>query len=191
MITLKNILRNKEIIRKEILRKLKAQTKEERFTKSAVIKEKLFRLDEFKKAKCVVFFVSMDEEVYTHQMIDESIQVGKRVGVPIVAKGKKDLIISQITDRLKQLEIGPYDIYQPRADSAMPIPYDQIDLILVPGLAFDKAGNRLGRGKGYYDRFLGNIPRDTRTIGLCYDFQILKAVPTLANDISVQMLLSN
>lgn len=207
MTILKNILRNKQTLtkksisskillskrklRKEISHKLKSQTKNENFKKSDSIKEKLFELMEFKKARCVVAYVSMPDEVDTHQIIDESIRMKKRVGIPVVVKGKEDLIISQITNRIRQLEVGPYGVHQPKRDEIRPIPYKEMDLVLVPGVSFDKDGNRLGRGKGYYDRFLKKLPKHALIIGLCFDFQIAGSVPTLPHDIPVRMLLTN
>ncbi|MCM8781460.1 MAG: 5-formyltetrahydrofolate cyclo-ligase [Candidatus Omnitrophica bacterium] len=178
-------------IRKEILHKLKSQSKDDVLRKSAVIKKRLFELEEFRKARCVIFYVSMPHEVDTHQMIDESIQMGKVVGVPVVIKGENDLTISRITDRLRQLEKGPYGISQPKLTEINSIPYEDMELVLVPGLAFDKDGNRLGRGKGYYDRFLKKLAIHVLTIGLCFDFQVLDSIPRLPHDIPLKMLLTN
>ena len=186
-----NILSEKRKIRKEILAKLKSQSEVNIFKKSETVKKRLFELEEFKKAGCVVFYVSMRDEVDTHEMIDESIRIGKRIGVPVVVEGKKDLAISQITDRTRQLQEGPYGISQPEVKEIKPIPDGDIDLVLVPGLAFDKDGNRLGRGKGYYDRFLKRLPKPSLTIGLCFDFQVVKSVPRLPRDIPVKMLITN
>lgn len=189
------ILSYKWELRKEILNSLKSQNDAEKLKKSLVIKNKLFELEGFIKTRCVVAYVSMSEEVDTHQIIDESIRMGKTVGVPVMVssgkKGKKDLIISQITDRIRQLEIGPYGINEPKANEIRPIPYENMDVVLVPGVGFDKNGNRLGRGKGYYDRFLKKLPKNALTIGLCFDFQIQESVPTLPHDMPVRMLLSN
>ncbi|MDD5450140.1 MAG: 5-formyltetrahydrofolate cyclo-ligase [Candidatus Omnitrophica bacterium] len=189
------ILLYKGDLRKEIFNRLRSQPNTERLKKSLIIQELLFKSEKFRKARCVAAYVSMTDEVDTHQIIDESIRMGKVVGVPLTISdaksGKKDLIISQITDRIRQLEIGPYGIRRPKANEIRPIPYKNIDLVLVPGLSFDIEGNRLGRGKGYYDRFLKKLPKNALTIGLCFDFQIQKSVPTLPHDIPVRMLISN
>jgi 5-formyltetrahydrofolate cyclo-ligase len=190
------ILLSKRKLRKEILSRLKAVKSLEILKKSAVIRDRLFALEEFKRARCVIAYVSMPDEVDTHQLIDESIGMGKQIGVPVLTaakgkKGKRDLIISQITDRIKQLEIGPYGIKQPKQSDIKPVPCKEMDLILVPGLAFDREGNRLGRGKGYYDRFLEKIPKTALTIGLCFDFQVAESVPKLPHDIPVRMLISD
>lgn len=181
----------KQKLRKEILEKLKSQSKEQILKKSRVIKDKLFGLEDFKRAKCVIAYVSQSEEVDTHMLIDESIRMGKIVGVPVVERGKRELIISQISDRVRQLEIGPYGLSQPKRDEIRPISFGEMELILVPGLAFDERGNRLGRGKGYYDRFLKKLPKAALTVGLCFDFQKMESVPALPHDIPVRKLISS
>jgi 5-formyltetrahydrofolate cyclo-ligase len=185
------IIAYKKKARKEILSKLRSQSRTDILKKSSIIKERLFGLEEFRKARCVIAYVSMAEEVDTHQIIDESIRMGKMVGVPVLVKGERDLIISQITDRIRQLEIGPYGINQPKKDEIKPISPESMDLILVPALVYDKGGNRLGRGKGYYDRFLEKVPEHALTVGLCFDFQIAESVPTVPHDIPVRTLLTD
>ena len=190
------ILLDKKKLRKEILNRLRSQDKEDLLKRSLKIKNKLFELEEFKKARCVIFYVSMEDEVDTRQMIDESIRMGKTVGVPVIistsgGEGKRELAISQITDRIKQLEVGPYRIIQPKQIEVRPISCKNMDLILVPAVAYDESGNRLGRGKGYYDRFLEKLPDNALTIGLCFDFQLIKSVPMLSHDISVRKVLTD
>ena len=186
----------KHKIRKHIKSIINSYSALEKRRKSDIIRDKLLNEEEFKKAKCVVSYVSMGEEADTHQLIDESIRMGKIVGVPVLlpakgGKGEKKLMISRITDRMKQLEVGPYCISQPKPSDIKPISCAEMDLILVPALAFDRKGRRLGRGKGYYDRFLGNIPESALTVGLCFDFQMMESVPTLPHDIPVRMVISN
>ena len=83
-----------------------------------------------------------------------------------------------------RLKKGLYGIGEPIERKFVGL--DKIDLVLVPGLAFDKRGNRLGRGKGYYDRFLKELPENKTYIGLAYDFQILRSLPTTPLDVAVQ-----
>ncbi|NQU73550.1 MAG: 5-formyltetrahydrofolate cyclo-ligase [Candidatus Omnitrophica bacterium] len=184
------ILLSKRKIRKEISSQLRSQEKKQILENSAAIKRRLFDLEEFKKARCVVFYVSMETEVNTYDMIDESIQMGKRVGVPVVVEGEGCLNISQINSREKELKKGFYGVGQPEAKTIRPIPCEDMELVLVPGIAFDKAGNRLGRGKGYYDKFLKGLPKRALTIGLCFNFQVVESIPRLPHDIPVKMLLA-
>lgn len=177
-------------IRKKILAKLKNQKEEERQRKSFLIRDKLFRLSVFKKAKNIMFYLSKDGEVNTIPMIKEAIKKGKKIAVPITLTDQKELAVSLISGKDKELEIGPWGIKQPRKSSVRPINLKEIDLVVVPGLAFDSKKNRLGRGGGYYDRFLKKLPKSISALGLAFDFQILKSLPTSFHDVKVTKLLT-
>jgi len=180
---------SKESIRREILKRLNEQSEIERARKSLKIKKELLALEEFKLAETVMFYVSKDGEVDTIPMIKDTLRMGKRVAVPISKAEKKELIASQILDLEKELTKGPYGILQPKSKYVRPVPIEEIDLVIVPGVAFDKTGRRLGRGAGYYDRFLKKFPKDIPFIGLAFDFQVVEDLPTHSHDIPVQRLL--
>ena len=166
----------KKKLREDILEKLHNISKEEKGKKVRALKEKLFSLEEFKKAECVMFYVSKDYEVDTHNMIDESIAMGKKVVVPITLKEEKRLRPSELKDREKELIKGHYGIHQPGEEHIRPVPLEEVDLMVVPALAFDKSGHRLGHGGGYYDRFLEKAPPGIFTVGLAFDFQVVEDV---------------
>src|SRR3989338_791150 len=180
----------KHKIRKEIKRKFKAYSTLEKTRKSAIIRDKLFNEEEFKKAKVVMFYVSLKDEVDTYHMIDEALKAGKRVCVPVILKEEKRLIAGEIHNRFEDLESQHFGIYQPRQDRAKEVPLDDIDLVVVPGVAFDKKNIRLGRGHGYYDRFLSGLPRATKALGLAFDFQIVEDLPQDSHDIPVWKVVS-
>ncbi|NQT22005.1 MAG: 5-formyltetrahydrofolate cyclo-ligase [Candidatus Omnitrophica bacterium] len=178
--------------RKEILGKLKEHTKEEKSYKSDVIKTKLFSSKDFKKAHVVMFYVSKEEEVSTHYMLDDALEDGKKVVIPYITGEAKEIIASELKGAITDLELGPYGILQPRKDSSPEeFPLEKIDLVIVPGVAFDEQNNRLGRGKGYYDRFLRKLPPGTETIGLCFDFQIVGYLPQESHDFPVSRVITN
>ncbi len=175
----------KENLRKEILKKLRDISMEEKERKVKGLKEKLFSSEEFKKAKCVMFYVSKDYEVDTHKMIDESIAMGKKVVVPITLKEEKTLRPSELRDREKELVKGHYGIHQPHEKHIRPVPLKEVDLMVVPGIAFDRSGHRLGHGGGYYDRFLEKAPPTVFTVGLAFSFQIVDELPRHDTDIPI------
>jgi len=175
----------KHKIRKVIKEKIKTYSDLEKFRKSDIIKSKLFNGEEFKKSKVVMFYVSLKDEVSTFSMIDEAIMAGKRVCVPVIFKNEKRLIAGEIQDREKDLEKQHFGIYQPKEGRVQEVPFDDIDLVIVPGMAFDKDNVRLGRGHGYYDRFLCALPKKTKTIGLAFDFQLVDKLPKDSHDIPV------
>jgi 5-formyltetrahydrofolate cyclo-ligase len=175
----------KHKIRHEIRHKIKACSELEKSCKSAIIRRKLFSESEFKKARVVMFYVSLRDEVDTISMIDEAVKTGKRVCVPVILREDKRLIAGEIKDRVKDLEKQHFGIFQPRAGHVREVPLEDIDLVIVPGVAFDKDNVRLGRGHGYYDRFLSSLPQSTKTIGLAFDFQLVESLPKDSHDIPV------
>jgi len=174
----------KHAIRKEIRTKLSLLPEEERLRKSELIRVKLFRGREFRDARCVMWYVSTEEEVDTRRMIEETLRMGKRVCVPVVLKGSKKMVVSEIQES-DILHKGCYGIYQPSDSSVDPVPLEEIDLVVVPGVAFDHGNVRLGRGHGYYDRFLCNLPKDVTTIGLAFDVQLVEKLPRDSHDVPV------
>ncbi len=120
-------------------------------------------------AHIVMLYHPLWDEVDVRPMLRRALDAGKRVVLPTV-KGD-DIIPVEITPSTEWV-VGDFDIMEPVAE-----PYvGDIDLVVVPGVAFDKNGNRLGRGKGYYDRFLEKYPQTYR-LGLCFEFQIVDSVP--------------
>ncbi len=186
-----DVKEKKKNIRQELLKKLRSQDKEQRRLKSEKIKGRLYAHEKFKIADTVMFYISEDFEVNTEQMIRDSLKSGKKIAVPITVVSQNKLIASLLVDFDKELSKGPYGILQPKSDFVRPVPLKKIDLIIVPGVAFDLRGYRLGRGTGYYDRFLSKIPESALTIGLAFDFQLVDNIPTSSRDIAVKEIISN
>jgi len=184
-------LSSKNVIRKEIRSTLKRQSPEGRARKSGIIAEKLFSSDDFQKARFVMFYVAMGEEVETRRMIEKALQEGKKVAVPYIENETGLMTAALINNTDKDLEKGPYGIYQPRQDALRKVPLENIDLVIVPGVAFDEKNHRIGKGKGYYDNFLGKLSPDTVTIGICFAFQIVKQVPVESHDVPVTKVISD
>lgn len=177
----------KQQIRSKILLRLKRQKEADRDRKSKLIKRKLFRTSVFKKAKIVMFFISFGGEVNTKNMIKEAIRLGKKIAVPVCGKnrGMKPCLLLQQNAGLMP---GLYGIPEPAIKKRVNL--EDLDLVIVPGVAFDTTGNRLGRGKGYYDRFLHKLDsKKTFSMGLAFDFQILPSVPATKNDKKVNRVI--
>jgi len=176
-------------IRKEIKERLRSQKDEERLKKDKIIKEKLLSLEEFKQAKTAAFYISFGGEVDTAALIDEATAAGKRIVVPVMVKDNLEL--REIKNRMTGLIQGPYGIEQPAVDGSKPFPKDKLDVIIVPGIAFTKDGLRLGRGKGFYDRFLKTLLRRVKKIGLAYDLQIVRDLPVTKDDFPMDIVITN
>lgn len=180
------VMLTKARIRSKILLRLKTQKEEDRNRKSKLITSKLLRNKVFKKAKIVMFYIAFGGEVNTEEMIREAQKTGKLICVPVCRKDRETMQPAILEDHAKLIK-GPYGVLEP-ATRAQVEPKD-LDLVIVPGVAFDKKGNRLGRGKGCYDRFLCSLSAKTASIGLAFDFQMLPLVPTACHDVSVKQVI--
>ena len=133
-----------------------------------------------------MFYLALNGEVETTDMINKARQIGKEICVPLCDNQEKRLRPALLQEN-SILEKGPYNTWQPQIKIDLPI--EKLDLVIVPGLAFDKDGNRLGRGRGYYDRLLKIVPHNTHSIGLAFDFQILTNLPFNQEDTPVEKVL--
>ncbi|MBQ1781126.1 MAG: 5-formyltetrahydrofolate cyclo-ligase [Bacteroidales bacterium] len=164
---------NKKELRQDIRAAKKLHTPEELLLQSEVILRKLAQHLRFLEAERVMLYASLPDEVQTLSFL-ETWRHRKTVILPTVVGD--DIIPVELAENVEFAE-GDFHIPEPQNH-----PYTgDFDLIVVPGMAFDKAGHRLGRGKGYYDRFLSQHPQ-VYTIGLCFDFQLLPEVPFEPHD---------
>ncbi|MBI2885212.1 MAG: 5-formyltetrahydrofolate cyclo-ligase [Candidatus Omnitrophica bacterium] len=171
-----------------MLRRLQQQKENERLRKSAHVRRRLARVGAFRRAKTVCCYVALPYEVETRRLMTQMLETGKRVVVPLV-RGTR-LVLSELRDLDTDLAPGAYGVWEPVRSAVRPVPVKDVDLVLVPGLGFDRRGHRLGHGLGYYDRLLARLPKTTATIGLCFDFQQLDRLPTAPHDHAVQRVLA-
>ncbi len=177
-------------LRTTVLRRLKQQKEDARRRRSEAIRRKVFRLTAFRRATTVCCYVALPYEVQTWRMIEDMLTQGKRVVVPVVQPRTKRLALSEIRDPGTDLTRGSYGVWEPHRRAHRPVPVRELDLVLVPGLAFDRHGHRLGHGHGYFDRFLARVPKSTPTVGLAFRFQLLDRLPLASHDHAVQTVLS-
>ena len=182
---------NKIKLRQLILELLRSQKERDRTLKIRAIQKKFFKMPEFKRAQTILFYASFDGEVDTFEMMRKTLKLKKIVALPVAMRPSKKLIPTRI-NRLKYLQPGLYGIHEPPKARENIVKLKDIDLVVVPAVAFDKKNHRLGRGAGYYDRFLSALPQGTPTIGLAFDFQIVAKVPQLKpHDVPVSFVITN
>ncbi len=181
----------KSVIRKRVLNLLRNQKEEDRLRKSLVILERLFAIPEFQNSKIILFYASFDGEVETFEMMKQTQRFGKKIALPAIDLNKKEIIPALVAKPEKDLEDGPYGIKQPKYNEINPLDLEEIDMCIVPGVAFDKKNHRLGRGEGFYDRFLKTLPRGTPSVGLAFDFQVVDCLPHQTHDIPVSQVITN
>jgi len=184
-------IKTKTDIRKEVLKTLRNQKEEERFRKSLVILDKLFATPEFQSSKTVLFYSSFDVEVKTFEMMLKARESGKQVALPTINVEKKEIIPSIVEDLHGDLETGPYGIQHVKEHVRYPVDPRRVELVIVPGIAFDRGGYRIGRGAGFYDRFLARFGSEISSIGLAFDFQVFEQIPHDDHDIPVTQVITN
>jgi len=186
----------KRKLRQEFLKKRDNLSRDEIGSKSEKIEKRLFALPEFQRAKTVMFYVSFRSEVETEKMIRNALKLKKKIVIPVV-HGEK-IVVSEIKNLKKELTKGSFGIKEPKKEFRRRVNQKEIDIVVVPGVVFDKRGGRLGYGRGYYDRFLRSKSirsrmsrsRQCALIGLAFDLQIARKIPLVKGDMKVDKIVT-
>ncbi len=144
---------------------------------SSEINARLLKLPEVRNSSTISTYLHTGSEVRTKELVEWAIANGKRLVVPISDRANKLLIFSQVKSPERELERGSYGIPEPKEEFRRPVPLEAADLMLVPGVAWDKSGYRIGYGAGYYDRSINAMRTRVMKIGLAYEFQLVPKVP--------------
>lgn len=174
-------------MRSEFRRRISEISSRVRKAKSGKILKKILKDVLFQEAKTVFTYVALPQEVQTAGLIRQALRLGKRVFAPRMKARNPHFDICEILDPVRHLKKGRYGVLEPKRGRK--IHRGQLDLIIVPGLAFDKEGNRLGRGKGFFDRFLEKTGK-TPKIGLAFKEQMTKKIPVERHDIPMDRIIT-
>ena len=174
---------DKKQLRSEIRARKRAMTEEEIREKSRILTEKFLATEAYRNACTLYGYLPYNQEVRTLPLLEQALRDGKRVAVPKVYGEEMKFIYME---DLSKVEKGYAGIPEPVADG--PVAEDETALVLMPGLAFDPVGHRIGYGGGFYDKFLAREPGHP-TVALCYDFQMLPHLETEEFDKSVDLVI--
>ena len=160
-----------------------------------VLSEKIVRdfmkLPEYAKAGTVMFYVDVRTEVRTRQSLPDALTHGKRIVVPYCVDGELELFLLENMD---ELSIGMYKILEPKPElRELPekrVPVEELDLVMVPGVAFDRRGARMGHGMGYYDKLLEHARPDAPLVALAFECQLFPEIPTQAHDVFMDKIVT-
>lgn len=177
-----NVISEKELIRERIKKKKQQLTDKEKEIEAANVFEKIEALPEFINAHNIMIYWSMPDELPTHNFIIRWSK--KKIMLLPVVKGE-DMLIKPFSTK-EELKQGSLGIWEPDTQKEY---LNSIDLVIVPGVAFDRDKSRLGRGKGYYDRYF--INKRIVKIGVCFDFQLLESIPIDSFDIKMDKVVTN
>ena len=180
--------KTKQELRSEFLRIRRAVAPAQREIWNCRIAELLMSWPIYQQCRSVMFYVAMADETATAGLIEDALQRGKQVYAPLLGTQYGEMSAAAIK-RPQDLVIGKYGLKMPPPDSATLAVGESIDLIVVPGVVFDRTGNRLGMGAGYYDRFF-SWTRHTVRLGLAWDCQVVAEAPREPHDVRMHYLLT-
>lgn len=194
---------DKQELRKEIRNRKRQFTQDQLGELSLSAISKLRKHPKVMAAHTLLLYYSLPDEVNTHEWIDELVAEGKRVLLPVVVNDK-DMVIREYTGK-HDLAEGSFHIMEPIGKLFPVEKYPEIEVAIIPGMSFDAGGHRLGRGKGYYDRFLTKLRgmeenhcerkeadgTEVYKIGICFGFQKLQEIPFESHDILMDEVTTN
>lgn len=179
----------KKKIRDKILeerKKLNSQNIEEI---SDIIINKVKDLDSYHKSKNIFIYVDFKNEVETKKFIKYMLSDNKKVIIPYTDTKNTNIIPVEIKNLEEDVKVSSYGYLEPNNNETS-IDIDKIDLIIVPGVAFDKRLNRIGFGKGYYDRILQNKAKNSNVVAIAFEFQVMESIPYDKHDIKMDMIIT-
>ena len=168
---------DKKSLRKKVLAARDSLTWDQVEANSVKIAEQLFALPQYQAAQTIMYFLNFGKEVLTMKMVPQTLAHGKRAVATKTVTKERRMILSEIYDLEADLEPGLWGIPEPKAEALRPLEPTEIDFVIVPGVAFDLQGNRLGYGGGYYDRFFPQLREGVPLVAVTFELQIVKEVP--------------
>lgn len=177
----------KRALRLEIRARVRRMPPEQRAEASAQARQLLVQQSPWRTARCVLFFAPLDDELDLWPLVATALAAGKSVALPRFESASQSYGPCQISDPEQDLRAGRFGILEPDRNCAE-LPLNRLDFVLVPGVAFDARGCRLGRGRGYYDRLLHAV--QGVTCGAAFDEQIVRHLPLGPHDVNVKCILT-
>ena len=180
----------KSEIRSEALALRVALSEKERTEKSQQIMERLFGFANFLEAKIVMYYMNYSSEVATEAMIQKTLEYEKIVALPLVDQTNKQIVSLKIDDLKTDVRPGYKGIPEPIPQRCKVIPIEQINLAIIPGVAFDERGGRIGHGTGFYDKFIPKLDVTTRKVALSFECQIVPQIPMEPHDRYIDIIIT-
>jgi len=179
----------KQELRAAALQRRRSIDREELRALSARVEANLLSLKEYKDAGLVVSYCAKDDEVQTRPIIEKALADGKRVAVPVTDVPTKTLGFSEVVSFEDDLAPGAFRILEPKPERIRPVSIAQADVVLVPLVAWDEQGHRLGYGAGYFDRALAGAKNVTK-VGLALESQRLPEIPESRHDVPLDVIVT-
>jgi 5-formyltetrahydrofolate cyclo-ligase len=162
----------------------------ERLARSRRVWERVTALSSYQHARVVLGYMAFDDEVLTDGLMQHAMASGKQIVLPMVLSDRQGMALYVIEDLERDVATGYRGTLEPQPPRAHAVAPESLDLVLIPGVAFDLRGGRLGFGAGFYDRFLSRLPSDIPTLGLAFDFQVIPRLPLQPHDMLLNAIVT-
>lgn len=181
----------KRELREKIDTTLKALPEEEHRLKISEIETRLFDFANFLEARIVLLYVADKNEVETQNILKKTFDYGKIIVLPIFEPEKSKVRLLKVDDPTRDLVKGASGLLEPNPERCREVPMECIDIAIIPCMAVDEKGGRLGAGDGYYDRLIPQLPITTRKVALALEDQIVPQIPTETHDKHVDIIITD
>ena len=180
----------KQYIRRSIRAVRRGLSEAARLAHSRRVWERVAALPCYQHARVVLGYMAFDHEVLTDGLMQQTMASGKQLVLPMVLGDRQDMALYVIEDLGCDVAPGYRGILEPQPQRTRAVAPETLELALIPGVAFDLRGGRLGFGTGFYDRLLSRLPRDIPTVGLAFDFQVIPRLPFQPHDMLLEAIVT-
>ena len=182
---------SKAEIRQQVIAALGCLSKAERAERTRAVEERLFDFANFLEAHIVMMYIAGPGEVDTRNMIQKALNYNKIIVLPAFDPGRKEIRLLKIDNLQTDMCSDPVLLSEPNPERCKPVPLEVVDIAILPALALDEKGGRVGRGVGYFDRLIPRLAVTTRKVALGFEEQILPQIPMESHDKFVDIIITN
>ena len=188
---MEEIVEKKREIREDMIKLLEGMPDKQRLEKTKAVEERLFGFANFLEANISLLYMNGNLEVATQDIIKKAMEFSKIIVLPSFDMDKLDMRLLKVDNLAKNLKPGPRGVLEPDENQCKAVPIECIDIAIIPGIAFDEKGARIGTGIGFYDRLIPDLPITTRKVALAFEDQILQQIPMESHDRFVDIIVTN
>lgn len=181
----------KAAIREAIGRKISALSRDGLRKKTESIEARLLDFANFLEANIVLLYLNSELEFQTREILKQALEYRKILILPAFRPEKTEIALMRVTHLTRDLRPGPRGVLEPNPERCKVVPVDCLDIAIIPGVAFDEKGGRIGTGRGYYDRFIPHLPSTTRKVALSLEEQIVPQVPMESHDQHMDIIITD
>ena len=188
---MEEIRATKDQIRSDTVAEIDALSKDELTAKIKAIEKRLFEFANFLESRIILMYVGGQSEIPTGDILERAYEYGKVVVLPTFETESLKMNLMKVDNLGQDLRDGPRGVAEPNPDRCKRVPIEKVDIAIIPGIAFDEKGARIGTGRGYYDRLIPNLSITTRKVALALEEQMVPQIPMESHDKFVDIIITD